>query len=351
MATIKQKTFHKRVLPGNLVALSSQQGRELFREALALGGMESYFPLAEQFVTQSDPSFCSLSSLAMVLNALNFDPKRVWKGAWRWVSEETLQCALKACSNSAENIQKSGMGFNQFEALARCQGVRISSHRVGDSEREAQCVQGLQKFQAMVETVSQDRTAGSFLVANFSRKCLHQTGDGHFSPIGGYHREKGLVLLMDVARFKYPPYWLPIADLWEAMAERDAQTAQPRGYFLVSSWAEQQSRGQAQGQGYGVQAQVPLQQQQQQVGEGALAFTLTRTGGSRGIGAGTGIGTETGTETGLEAGTGAGAGAGTGAGTEAGTGTPRGTGRPPGRAPARRGPQRPPPPARGTRGC
>jgi hypothetical protein len=36
----------------------------------------------------------------MVLNALNFDPKRVWKGAWRWVSEETLQCdSVKACSN------------------------------------------------------------------------------------------------------------------------------------------------------------------------------------------------------------------------------------------------------------
>jgi hypothetical protein len=79
-------------------------------------------------------------------------------------------------SNSAENIRKNGMGFNQFESLARCQGVRISSHRVGESEREAQCVQGLQKFTAMVEAVSQDRSAGSFLVANFSRASLQQTG-------------------------------------------------------------------------------------------------------------------------------------------------------------------------------
>ncbi len=40
------------------------------------------------------------------------------------------------------------------------------------------------------------------LLAGYSRRALGQTGDGHFSPIGGYHRGKDLVLLMDVARFK-----------------------------------------------------------------------------------------------------------------------------------------------------
>jgi hypothetical protein len=31
---------------------------------------------------------------------------------------------------------------------------------------------------------------------------LGQTGTGHFSPIGGFHESKDLVLIMDVARFK-----------------------------------------------------------------------------------------------------------------------------------------------------
>jgi hypothetical protein len=30
-------------------------------------------------------------------------------------------------------------------------------------------------------------------------------GDGHFSPVGGYHAGKDLVLILDTARFKYPP--------------------------------------------------------------------------------------------------------------------------------------------------
>ena len=38
-------------------------------------------------------------------------------------------------------------------------------------------------------------------MTNFSRLSLGQTGEGHFAPIGGWHPDKGLVLLFDVARF------------------------------------------------------------------------------------------------------------------------------------------------------
>jgi len=44
--------------------------------------------------------------------------------------------------------------------------------------------------------------AKELLIVSYSRKVLGQTGDGHFSPIGGYHKSRDLVLIMDVARFK-----------------------------------------------------------------------------------------------------------------------------------------------------
>ena len=43
--------------------------------------MEAYFPLAEQFVTQSEVALCGLASLTMCMNALRVDPMRVWKDA------------------------------------------------------------------------------------------------------------------------------------------------------------------------------------------------------------------------------------------------------------------------------
>jgi glutathione gamma-glutamylcysteinyltransferase len=228
--SVEKFSYHKRTLPSSLIALSSKEGKQLFREALQGDGMESFFPLSEQFVTQSEPSFCSLSSLAMVLNALSFDPKRIWKGAWRWVSEEMLQCeSAEVCGHSIERIKKEGMNFDEFAALAKCHGVTIQSYRASKIENEYHL------FKDKVIEVSQNSNANQFIIVNFSRKYLGQTGIGHFSPIGGYHAASDLALVLDVARFKYPPYWVPLKQLWESMGEEDIHSSESRGYFVVSS--------------------------------------------------------------------------------------------------------------------
>lgn len=59
-----------------------------------------------------------------------------------------------------------------------------------------------------------------------------QTGSGHFSPIGGYHARRDMALILDVARFKYPPHWIPLTLLWEAMNTIDEATGCYRGYAL-----------------------------------------------------------------------------------------------------------------------
>lgn len=37
---------------------------------------------------------------------------------------------------------------------------------------------------------------------------------------GGYHAETDQVLILDVARFKYPPHWVPLKTLWEVQTLR-----------------------------------------------------------------------------------------------------------------------------------
>ena len=67
---------------------------------------------------------------------------------------------------------------------------------------------------------------------------LNQSGDGHFSPVGGFHAPSDHVLLMDVARFKYPPHWVPIVALYEAMSLLDPESGVPRGALVLSSSAK-----------------------------------------------------------------------------------------------------------------
>ncbi|KAJ3102430.1 hypothetical protein HDU97_000573 [Phlyctochytrium planicorne] len=213
------KTFYRRELPPSLVSLNSPQGRLLIKQSLASGFAEAFLQLSGNLAHQSDPAFCGLSSLAMVLNALEIDPKRQWKGVWRWYDETLLDCCAPL-----EQIRKKGMTFDEFGCLARCNGLDVES-RYGNEVTYEQ-------FLHDVKAVTSGDGSVQMVVA-FSRKLLDQTGDGHFSPIGAFHSDEKKVLVLDVARFKYPSYFTPIEKLFEALKPVDKETGRPRGYFLL----------------------------------------------------------------------------------------------------------------------
>jgi glutathione gamma-glutamylcysteinyltransferase len=212
------RTLYMRPLPCTLHALDSAAGRRLFAEGLLDGSMASYFRLAQQFHTQSDPAYCGLGSLVCALNALGVDPARPWKGSWRWFSEELLDCC-----KPLEEIRRLGLSLDEVACLARCNGTDVALHRPG---RES----GVEHFRAHV-IESSTREDAPVLIVNYTRRALGQTGDGHFSPIGGYHAASDRVLVLDTARFKYPPHWVPVDLVFAAMQAEDDATALPRGWL------------------------------------------------------------------------------------------------------------------------
>ena len=71
------------------------------------------------------------------------------------------------------------------------------------------------------------------MIVNLSRKVLGQSGAGHFCPIGGYDEKTRKVLLLDTARFKYPPHWVDIELLYESIYEKRGD-GEPRGFICLS---------------------------------------------------------------------------------------------------------------------
>lgn len=212
-------TFYMRSLPRDLDALDSTAGRKLFREALLEGSMEGYFKLAQQLHTQAEPAYCGLGSLVCALNALRIDPARTWKGPWRWFSEELLTCC-----KSLEEIGRSGLTLEEVACLARCSGATTSVYRPS--------LVGIEEFRQHVRAASIDPD-GPVVIANYSRRAVSQSGDGHFSPIGGYHVATDRVLVLDTARFKYPPHWMSLELMFEAMRETDRETLSTRGWLML----------------------------------------------------------------------------------------------------------------------
>lgn len=221
-AQASARTLYRRALPGEAIAFASPEGREIFAAALAAEGMGGYFPLAEQFHTQSDPSFCGPGSLVVALNALGIDPGRSWKGPWRWFAEELLDC----CASLAV-IRQHGLSIDQVACVARCNGA--------DADMERASANNLMAWRAALQhATSGDR----IVIASYDRAAMGQTGSGHFSPIGGYHAARDLVLILDVARFKYPPHWVPAKQLWRAMQAHDPATSAARGWITLRRRAQ-----------------------------------------------------------------------------------------------------------------
>lgn len=237
-------------MPLPSIALNSVEGKQLFQEAMTStvkGGLGCYFPLSEQFITQSEPAFCSLSSLAMVLNALSYDPKRIWKGPWRWFTEELLQCDSSDCCGNIEKVKNQGLDFDQFLSVIKCQGVYVTSQRVFNTGTtgsgtgpEPENGTGIdnntddyEQFKSILSNIcSNDNNSDRFMIVNYCRSVLGQTGTGHYrytytsvlyivflrlfylilyccymlyyvSPIGGYHAASESVLILDVVRIAY----------------------------------------------------------------------------------------------------------------------------------------------------
>lgn len=44
-----------------------------------------------------------------------------------------------------------------------------------------------------------------------------------------------MVLILDTARFKYPPHWVPLTQLYLAMAAVDSATGKARGFIRVGA--------------------------------------------------------------------------------------------------------------------
>lgn len=118
-------SLYRRVLPSPpAVDFASPEGKRLFAEALAAGTMEGFFPLVSVFQTQSEPAFCGLASLAVVLNALAIDPGRRWKGPWRWFDESMLDCC-----EPLDKVKAEGITFGKVACLAHCSGADVQSFR------------------------------------------------------------------------------------------------------------------------------------------------------------------------------------------------------------------------------
>ncbi len=210
-------------LPPSLVDGASDAGAVLLVEAEA---REAYFPLAANFLTQKNQAFCGVASMVMILNALRIPAPEVpeYLPYRTFTQDNVLNASTEAIVPQA-TILKQGMTLDELGAVFTVQPVAVTVRHAADSSLDA--------FRK--EARDALATRGRFVVVNYLRKAMGQQTGGHFSPLAAYDAETDRFLILDVARYKYPPVWVTASDLFGAMNTADSDNdGRTRGYLLIA---------------------------------------------------------------------------------------------------------------------
>lgn len=137
------------------------------------------------------------------------------------------------CCSPIEVVRQDGLTLDEFACTAVCSGAQVIATRLPMTlpDDTSEFSAHVEQFRKTVLEVC--ASTSKKLVVSYHRGTLLQTGAGHFSPIGGYHAESDQVLIMDVARFKYPPHWVPLELLVKSMTCLDPSTNLSRGYLVL----------------------------------------------------------------------------------------------------------------------
>jgi len=208
-------------LPSTSTPLTSEAGQRLLAESV---DKADFLALAVHYQTQNNASYCGPSCAVMVLNALAVPaPDSAAHPPYKYFDQENFFTAETEKVLPRETLLKQGVTLEQLAGMLRGHGLQVKAVHAEPG--------GLEAFrQTARAAVGSGR---QFVLVNFIRQPLQQEGGGHFSPLAAYHAETDQFLVMDVARYKYPPFWVPAADLFGAMSTLDKTAQANRGYLVV----------------------------------------------------------------------------------------------------------------------
>ena len=184
-----------------------------------------YWQLIPTFAVQNTQSYCSVASAITVLNAMPIKkPVDPTYAPYAYFTQSNFFTPAVIKIISPQAVLQMGMTREQMAETLAAQGVRTKSI-AGDTLND-------DSLRTLLKNALSDD--GQFVLANYFRATLGQVGGGHWSALAAYDAESDRVLILDVAKYKYPPAWVSISTLRKAIATTDTTSNKSRGLVIVS---------------------------------------------------------------------------------------------------------------------
>lgn len=184
-----------------------------------------YFMLAPYVDVQENMGFCGPASMAAVLNSFPGLPHPISStySPYRYFTQSGLFNAETSQVKTYAQVSQSGLTL--AEASSFLQKLNV----------QTQLFYGANLSAGSLRVLIKDSLADPHarIIVDFSRRTLGQIGDGHYSPLVAYDSASDSVLIVDVAKFKYPPFWITLEDLLRSIQTIDPDSGNSRGVIVI----------------------------------------------------------------------------------------------------------------------
>jgi len=238
-------------LTGEFIDIRSKEGQKRLIESAEVS---DYPSLSAAYLTQSTQTFCGIASTAMVLNAdesvFTWGPKSSPYKPFHFYTQCNVLNKQIYKKMSIKKVLEEGMQLNEIHYVidkqpsvkaVDCYHTSSNTFQVPGKNTDIlpnDCTvsSGFEEFKETLRKTLGKK--GAYVIANFSGMPNKDRG-GHFSPVAAYHEQTDSFLIMDVSRYKFPPFWVTAKTLWEKMDTVDAGSGKSRGYIIVETRLEE----------------------------------------------------------------------------------------------------------------
>lgn len=177
------------------------------------------------YESQSRPTYCGIATGVIALNALSLKPvsSKYYKKYRIFTQEEFFDDEIgDAVDKSIVEVE--GLTLRDMVKLMKTQPLKIAAYKAPYHTDD----------EIRIALISALKNPSHSVIVHYERTELKQEGSGHWSPLAAYDLESDSFLVLDVARYKYPPAWISADTLIASMKTFDTGS-RPRGFLVLDN--------------------------------------------------------------------------------------------------------------------
>lgn len=209
-----------------LVYLTSEEGGQRVIESQF---NRDYFKVEPYVESEKFLTFCSIATMAAILNSYEDKLQRPIDTArypYPYFTQDNIFNEDNQKVKSFEGVVTDGLTLDQIGQFLTHLDVKPLTIFADENDTA-------QMRNAIIEGLSDPDVR---VILNYNRGIVGQDGGGHVSPLVAYHQPSDSMLVLDVAGYKYPPAWIPMDLLYEAMKDPDSASNRSRGLAMVRTF-------------------------------------------------------------------------------------------------------------------